>query len=167
MNILKDYLGDKKEWASVVIGVVISGISLFATSKSKIPMNILVIAIIIFLLIFWRMWITIEKLKNEPKVIIPIRWHNHRQYGNLLIIDKYDFLSPNAYVTLYINNFVEEYYGTGIILCEQTSNGKFMVRLLQVSKFYEENNPTVLLPEPNVIIIKPIITNHFFEEELS
>lgn len=116
---MKEYFGDKKEWISVTVGIIISILSLFILKKFKIPMYILGIAVFIFVIIFWRMWAIIDDLKkgaNEPVKLEKFVYSNDSLF--LLLLDKYNFLTNNSYITLSfedegILNYVGTAYVTG------------------------------------------------------
>lgn len=119
MIFLKEYFGDKKEWLSVTVGIIISILSLFILKKFKIPMYILGIVVFAFLIIIWRMWVIIEDLKkgaNEPIKLVKFVYSNDSLF--LLLLDKYNFLTYNSYITLSfedegILNYVGTAYVTG------------------------------------------------------
>ena len=117
MIFLKEYFGDKKEWISVTVGIIISILSLFILKKFKIPMYILGIVVFAFLIIIWRMWAIIEDLKkgaNEPIKLVKFVYSNDTIY--LLLLDKYNYLTNGSYITLNIENEgILNYVGTAYV----------------------------------------------------
>lgn len=166
---LHEYFKNSGNLISTAFGVLIT-IATLLLRKTKIPMWILGISVILilFIILYYEFKLAslndkLASVKAIPQSIVPICWHKHRDYGDILIINSYGFLHRDAYVTIYVGNEVEEYFATGIILCEQTSKGKLMVRLLK-SSYYTDILPGKL-PAPDKLRIKPILTNRFLKEE--
>ena len=161
---LHNYFKNPGNLISTAFGILVTFATLLLR-KTKIPMWILGVLVISVLLLFMYYQFKLASLEDElafskemPQSITPISWYNHQDYGNILIIDSYSFLHRDAFVTIYVSNEVEEYFATGVILCEQTSKGKLMVRILKSSCLEK-------LPTPEELRLKPIITNRFLKEE--
>lgn len=151
MIFLKEYFGDKKEWLSVTVGILVSIISLLVFKKIKIPMYILGIVVFALFIVIWRMWIIIEDLKkgaSEPVKLVKFVCSN--DHLSLLLLDKYNFLTINSYITLSfedegILNYVGTAYVTGnavekyrkqAILLHTTLNEDDLKKNVNINKFH-------------------------------
>ena len=158
-NSLRNFLKEPQNIISTTFGIIITALTLLWKAK-KIPMWILGTCLIIFMLIIWFLIRKIICKQDDYQTIKPIKWLNHNNYKNILLIEKYNFLSPNAYVTVFIVDDFEEYFCTGIILNEVTTKGYNMIKIAKINKYYSSET----MPDVKHLIIKPIITTNYYEE---
>ena len=158
-NSLRNFLKEPNNIISTTFGIIVTALTIL-WKDILIPMWILGTCLIILMLVIWSLIRIIICKQDEYQIIKPIKWLDHHNYKNILLIEKYDFLSPNALVTVFIVDDFEEYFCTGIILNETTTKGYNMVRIEKINRYYNRET----MPDVKQLVIKPIITTNFYEE---
>lgn len=135
------FFKNHKEWITIVISTSISIFFYFLIDDYKIPVYILGVIIIVAALIIWRMWIAIVNLKQQ--IIQPLRVKNINNEKNSVyvdIVDKYDILNTNSYITLLIedDNFYH-YVGTGYITEQKSTSNLRRALLVHKTDKYKLN----------------------------
>lgn len=135
------FLKSHREWITILTSAIISTFCYFLFDDYKIPVYILGIVIIVALLTVWRMWISIVNLKQQ--VINPLKVKNINHHKNSIyvdVVDKYNILNANSYITLLIedDNFYQ-YVGTGYITEQKSTSNLRRALLVHKSDKYKLN----------------------------
>lgn len=155
-------------WISSVISIILGFLGTLFFSKIMISIGILAVVSCISLLIIWLLLIIIfsqSKASNNPFKLELVRF-NDNSLNTLCILKPCKYLSNDAYITIFhVDNNLEEYFATGIIINIQDN------KLIQVKLLHIVNNTNLTtkafsndISFLNSLVIKPIITNRYLEE---
>ena len=137
---MKEFFGDKKEWAASSVGIIITIIAYFIVNKIKVPMYVLGIIVFLFIIIIWRMYVIIIELKQKAHSSLSVEKiidYNGQLF--VLLTDRSNVLTTNSYFSILIDHEgLLTYIGTAYITGNAANRNQKQAIILHSCKSNEE-----------------------------